>query len=306
MRTRLGDFNRKLPPDAVNAWLDGDPARIEQLRTRAQQRMPSERPATPKIRREVVLEIAHEHGLLDDRVPDLFDVLPPGDPDREWVTEVRGALDELHGRGVHVAVDRCEWVPGPDGWLAIVGVNVSGGTEILPGDLLHGGFAATRGPDGRLEVVPRLHRALCANGSVMHERDEPGVLQSPQTVRAAVQRCLSNEVLERQVDRLREASRAPVAVVEGMLHRLRPERRPPPVRPDDSPDFLRLQRRAMWVLLNALTAAARAEPDLLERLDRERDVARILAWLRAARPERHAARARTLDASAEIELVDVG
>ena len=157
--------------------------------------------------------------------------------------------------------------------------------EIRAGDTVAAGvLVALRGEPGgsgyQLEVVPRLYRKICQNGTVVHQesalshRIELQRLLGSETVAPlahalehALRDCLDAKVFEAAVDSFRRSANDPLhderqadALVGGLS---REERQAVLQRYRAEQDFTR------WGLLNAITAEARTAPsDSLLRLER--------------------------------------
>lgn len=142
--------------------------------------------------------------------------------------------------------------------------------EVRPRDILLAGVAVVRRTTGATEVQPRLLRVVCANGSMLSLRPAGALRADPRDLRAAIAECLQPATLERGVELARRADSRPLGSEPLVLQILRDflDREILSLRP--------LQATTRWGLHNALTAAARREPDLWQRLDCERRAAWLL------------------------------
>jgi hypothetical protein len=248
--------------------------------------------AAARLREEMLqpdLDVARAR-RPEDTGPQLLQALPPDSSDRSWVEQVQLALEGLADRRAIVHVLLCEWNETPDGSLLIAAENRSVAHFVRPGDTVTAGFAALRGGDGRLSVWPRIHRVACANGAVVLSSLVQSEEQTHATVAHAVRLCLSGLVAADIAQELRTAARTlledPVRVLVEARARTSWE--------EVAEQFREGHDRSAWGLINAVTAVAREERDAARRIDRERDVARILALLRRPQPVKAAARARDL------------
>lgn len=280
MHCRLGSFANL-----------GTSAPLERLEWRLRQAERGGKPAQGSALLEWVRQrltsLANEEPALD-----LREVLGQGHADRPWVDAVAARLEELRAGGGEVSLHACEYEPGPDGHVIVV-VNLPDlFHEVAPGDVLQGGFCATRRGERAVRLRPRLVRVVCSNGAVapVGDRAEHDGVQG---FAAALRTFTTAEFCRSLVESLGETRRVPAAPF-----RYGPAPAPGPALPRRYRREVdhRLEREgdtSLYGFVNAITATARGVRDWSARLELEETAGRI-AWLRRPTPERRRGEALTL------------
>ncbi len=203
---------------------------------------------------------------------DLLDVLEADDVDRPWVEQVAATAHQLAASGSRLQLIACERNPRPDGECAVVFVDRSRLAAVRVGDEVSAGVAVVRSPEHGLCVMPRVFRMICSNGAIV-ERDSRW--QTPcewHEVGDAMRDCLDQDLFTRSVASFRRATTVRVADVAALAHAA-----------GAVTDGMHLTGRAaatdpsLFGVINAATERAHLDTRWSQRLDRERDAARLLA-----------------------------
>ena len=280
MRHRLGRFEPK-PGSSVYDSFHLHP-KLAPLVTRALEEM-LRVPLAPHAPHQLVAALPPEApGLLHPRAmklppgPDLLSVIRPGHDDRVWVTEVKDELEEL-SRRFEIRLLACEYEPGPEGFIAIAGTSPSISAEVREHDPVMAGFVALRDRERPVQVMSRIFRVVCENGSIVSTHEQE-IEATGFTVEERVQRCFERDRFVRAVELLRRAAGQelpePTEMLDEMWHMVR---QGPEVAAQIAEAYQELvighwheaNDPTVYGLLNAVTATARDLPDFRARLDLE-------------------------------------
>jgi hypothetical protein len=213
----------------------------------------------------------HQRLLAARDATDLLGALPPDDGDRAWVAPAAAAVERLAAGRRRLRLTHCERETGAAGFVAFALVDESLADSVRAGDTVCAGVAVQRGPDRQLRVTPRVWRKVCENGAVVFAGDAPSSVMRTEDAAERLVECLRPEVLQEAAGTLRAAARTAVAEPEASFARARVPAPFAAIRAAREEDDDTLYG---WV--NALTAHARAERDLLRRFALERGVQRLL------------------------------
>lgn len=219
-------------------------------------------------------------GSDDAELPCLLHACPPGHADHEWLKAAHAALEDA--RPVDVRLLACQAASGPDAPLTLVAVALGVRSEVRRGDVVQGGFAVTRTEDRGLELLPRLFRVCCTNGSVTLARVSPSHAIDASGLRAGIAETLSQRFVDAEVSRLVRAADVDVRDPVDVLRRAHVIADIEAIRSE----FERQAARSLYDLINAVTAVARGTRDWVRRLEEEGDAGGLLALLERG-PDQH-------------------
>lgn len=286
MRHRLGRFEAKPGSsvyDSLHLHTKLSPLLTRALLNKLETPLPPsdrERAASPRpIPRDVERPF---RGMAIAPGPDLLAKLPYGHPDRVWVMSVKNQLDEL-ARGLEFRLLDCEYEPGPDGFLAIVGTSPSIAARVREADPVVAGFVALRDRELPVRVIPRVFRVVTSTGALVWVRESEHEFQGL-LVEEQVLQCFDLDRFMAVAEQLRHAAELELPDVSFL--------------PDEGDQAaLREQVEARWWdqgdrtaygLVNAVSGVARDLADFRERLALE-ELAGVLARLtlgpRSHRPD---------------------
>ncbi len=247
-------------------------------------------------------------GRESSNQPDLREVVRDTG-DAKWVDEI---YDAMRQHGDQVQLIECCYKPGDDGFTAIAAIDESASIPTERGDTVLAGFGAVRAGQNNLQMWPRHLRVACTNGLPLPGRPGTELIAAGSSPAEAVAHCFSpahtleaanifqsmrrrviprypsvldapnltddlspRDARELQNSNLKDdLSREVAAAFEGMTAGGSAL--------DLSSALNRLMARETrgcttpWEVLNAITADARAAPDLLSRLAYERIGARLI------------------------------
>lgn len=203
---------------------------------------------------------------------DLLTALPADDPDRGWLAETALTARQLAADGARLDLVACDHTPGPDGECCVVFVDRARQAAVRVDDDVQAGVAILRSPATGLCVMPRVFRKVCSNGAVLELGNREANVVEWHEVDDAIRACLAPERFADAVARFRWATTVEIG---------------------DIAAFARVAgtvtggghlaaraaatERSLFSVLNAATERAHLDLRWSQRLDRERDAARLLA-----------------------------
>jgi len=150
------------------------------------------------------------HRKRNDRLPDIFEALPPSDPDRVACEAAARALDPTRSARDGLRLLAVAHEPGPDGFLTIAALDRRLTAPVRENDHHFGGVALTRDSSGEIRVLPRLFRLVCSNGSTVCTAASDGVVPHASGIEDAIHTALDPQAFEEAITALRAAADEPV------------------------------------------------------------------------------------------------